>query len=265
MLESKWNEIEQKTKQKINKTNESKKLNNLNDFAIMRINLNSLVHPLDDTSDFEDFCQTKIKQLEKVKKSIDHPHNYGNNLITFGFNKVDNINTNNNIKSFLKDDNENEIYTKKNGKYSLDDLIEINKNQKKLDFKNLMDMMDYNDNNKSSIINIPNNFENRNIKNNPSDNNILNIFSSNLSKKSPTFLKSDNGRVIEKKNNLLSYTQKNTKSFHKYKNSFENNNITNRMNKNINNFGIKNKIEENYNYLYSLYPNIKRRQNNIIK
>jgi hypothetical protein len=266
-LETKWKEIEQTTKQKISKADESKKLNNLNDFSIMRIDLNSLIHPMDDSSEFEDYCQLKIKQLEKIKQSFDNSHNNNMNIITFGLNKPDNINTNNSsIKSFLKEDNENETNIKKNWKYSLNDIIEINRNKnqkKKLDFKNILDMMDNNDNN-------PNSFENRNIKGNQPDNNsIFNRFNAILSQKRPTFLKSNDDKIVEQKNNIFINTQKNKPSYHKFKYSFDSNAISTnnyRMNKNKNNnMGIKSKIEDNYNYLYSLYPNIKRKYNNKIK
>ena len=43
-LEIKWKEIEEMTQQKINKNKESRKLNKLNNFSIMRINLKSLIN-----------------------------------------------------------------------------------------------------------------------------------------------------------------------------------------------------------------------------
>ena len=276
-LESKWKEIEQITKQKIQKTNESKKLNNLNDFPIMRIDLSSLIHPIDDSSEFEDYCKLKVNQLEKIKQSFGGSHDYSMNLITFGFNKPENINTNNtSLKSFLKEDNENDIFNKKSRKSSLNDLIEINKNKnmkKQLNIKNIMDRMDNNnnDNNQNFILNSPNSIENRNIIGNQSysNNNILNRFNDILTQKKTTFLKSSNERVVEPKNDLFCISQKNKPSYNKYKNSFDNsftygtNNY--RMNNNRNNnMGIKSKIEDNYNYLYNLYPNIKRKYNNNI-
>ena len=42
-LESKWNEIEEEKEQKLNKNKKYSKYNNLEDFSIMRINLNSLI------------------------------------------------------------------------------------------------------------------------------------------------------------------------------------------------------------------------------
>ena len=249
-LELKWKEIEQKTKQKINKTHESKKLNNLNDFSIMRIDLSSLIHPIDDSSEFEDYCQLKVNQLEKIKQSFGYSQNYNMNLLTFGFNKPDNTN-NSSLKSFLKEDNENDLFIKKNEKYTLNDLIEINKNKnlkKKLDIKNLLDLMDNNDNNDNQNYS-PNSIENRNNKGNQSDNNIINKINDILSQKKFTFLKPNNERVVEPKNNFFSITQKNKPSY--LKNSFDNK------------IGINSKIKDNYNYLYSLYPNIKRKYNNI--
>ena len=255
-LESKWKEIEQKTKQKIYKTNESKKLNNLNDFSIMRIDLSSLIHPINDSSEFEDYCQLKVNQLEKIKQSFGYSQNYNMNLLTFGFNKPDNTNTNNSsLKSFLKEDNENDLFIKKKEKYSLNDLIETNKNKnlkKKLDIKNLLDLMDNNDNDNDNNQNYsPNSIENRNNKGNQLDNNnIINKINDILSQKKLTFLKPNNERVVEPKNNFFSITQKNKPSY--YKNSFDNK------------IGIKSKIKNNYNYLYSLYPNIKKKYNNNI-
>ena len=63
-LEIKWKEIEDVAQQKINKNKESIKLNFLNSFALMRINLNSLIHPTDD-SEFENYCNIKIRNLDK--------------------------------------------------------------------------------------------------------------------------------------------------------------------------------------------------------
>ena len=278
-LESKWREIEKSTQEKIKKLNEVKRLNDLNDFSIMRIDLNSLVHPIDDSSDFEDFCKYKIKQLEKMKQSIDTSPNFSKNLITFGFNKNDNTNINinsnsNDLKSLLFDkdnEEENESNFKKNGKFTLNDLIQMNKNQNsktKLDLRNLFDIIDNtNDTNKSSIINNVNNFENLdNIKNN-SGNRIVNKFNQRLNIKRPTFLNEDNEQIINRNNKGINLTQKNKNNYSKYKRSFESNSSINnnyRTNRNIinqNKSGIKSKIEENYNYLYSLYPNLRSKNN----
>ena len=278
-LESKWREIEKNTQEKIKKLNEAKRLNDLNDFSIMRIDLNSLVHPIDDSSDFEDYCKYKIKQLEKMKQSIDTSPNFSKNLITFGFNKNDNTNINinsnsNDLKSLLFDkdnEKENESNFKKNGKFTLNDLIQMNKNQNsktKLDLRNLFDIIDNtNDTNKSSIINNVNNFENLdNIKNN-SGNRIVNKFNQRLNIKRPTFLNEDNEQIINRNNKGINLTQKNKNNYSKYKRYFESNSSINnnyRTNRNIinqNKSGIKSKIEENYNYLYSLYPNLRSKNN----
>ena len=273
-LESKWREIEKSTQEKIKKLNEVKRLNDLNDFSIMRIDLNSLVHPIDDSSDFEDYCKYKIKQLEKMKQSIDTSPNFSKNLITFGFNKNDNTNINinsnsNDLKSLLFDkdnEEENESNFKKNGKFTLNDLIQMNKNQNsktKLDLRNLFDIIDNtNDTNKSSIINNVNNFENLNIIGNKSDKRISDTFTGKLNTKRNSFLKQDNDMVNDSISKYKSYTYKNNNKYSKYKGYNQNNiNMSDKYRLNGNGTGIQNKIKENYNYLYSLYPNLKRKNN----
>ena len=271
-LETKWNEIEQKAQEKINEKNESRRLSNLNDFSIMRINLNSLIHPIDDSSEFEDYCKLKIKQLEKIKQSIDKTPIINKHLITFGEEQNNDNNTNigNNFKTFLKNDNDNdsEIFIKKNGKYNLNDLYELNKNQntKKFDIKKLIDLIDTDDSNKTTIINNVNNFENINIIGNKSDKRISDKFIGKLNTKKPTFLKQDDDWINDNNNKFKSFTQKNNNSYIKYKSYLNNNNngntiISNKYRLNGNTTGIQNKIKENYNYLYSLYPNLKRNYN----
>ena len=270
-LESKWNEIEQKTQEKMNEKNESRRLSNLNDFSIMRINLNSLIHPIDDSSEFEDYCKLKIKQLEKIKQSIDKTPIITKHLITFGEEQNNDTNTNtnisNNFKTFLKNDNDNdsELFIKKNGKYSVNDLYELNKNQspKKFDMKKLIDIIDTDDSNKTTIINNVNNFENINIIGNKSDKRIFDKFTGKLNTKKPSFLKQDNDWINDNNNKFKSFTQKNNNSYIKYKNYLNNNNngssiTSNKYSINGSTTGIQNKIKENYNYLYSLYPNLKR-------
>jgi hypothetical protein len=263
-LESKWNEIEQKAQEKINEKNESRRLSNLNDFSIMRINLNSLIHPIDDSSEFEDYCKLKINQLEKIKQSIDKTTNITRHLFTFGEEQNDNININLNNKTFLKND-ENELFIKQNGKYSLNDLYEINRNQntKKTGIKRLINIIDTSsDNNKSSIINNVNNFENLNIIGNKSDKRISDTFTGKLNTKRNSFLKQDNDMVNDSISKYKSYTHKNNNKYSKYKGYNQNNiNMSDKYRLNGNVTGIQNKIKENYNYLYSLYPNLKRKNN----
>ena len=265
-LESKWNEIEKKTQEKLNKNNESRKLNDLNEFSIMRINLNSLIHPIDDSFEFENYCNQKIKQLEKMKQSINNKAIYNKNIITFGEGQNDiNKNGNNQPKSFLRiGDNEKDI--EKNGKFNLNNLFSINTNsKKKLDIKKIFDLIDNNeDNNRSSIINKVNNFDNLNIIGNISEKRMANKLVEKLDKKRPTFLKEDFNIINDKNFKYINNTQKNGNMFNKYKEYNGNNtNLSNgyTFRKNLNNqnkIGIKSKIEENYNYFYSLYPNLKR-------
>ena len=75
-LERKWKEIEDTTQEKINKNKESRKLNNLNDFAIMRINLNSLIHPIDEISEFDNYCDIKLRQLDKQLNEFEKNSKY---------------------------------------------------------------------------------------------------------------------------------------------------------------------------------------------
>ena len=270
-LESKWNEIEEEKEQKLNKNKKYSKYNNLGDFSIMRINLNSLIHPIDDFSEFEEYCKIKIKTLDKIKNKIDK-NNINSNLNNINLDKIK-------LKSFLKTDNidfidnDSHIYKKKKESVIDKDI----KPKKELNAHKLVEMRDNNINNKSSIINIANSFENFNISKNKSDNNLLMI--NNLSKKlnnqkkTQSFLKPDDDIAILDNNNGNLFTCKNESLNNKYKQYFDNNNSFNinnnfsnkyfryKKNKNNNkNFEIKNKIEENINYLYNLYPNLKMKK-----
>ena len=258
-LESKWKEIEENTREKLKATNASRKLNDLNDFSIMRINLNSLIHQNDDST-FEDYCNLKIKQLEKMKQSISRNQNYQKNLIVFGEtkNNSNNINTlDNNIKTFLKNDNDNKLNSKKNVKLTLNELIEMNKNQKskkKLVVKKIFDILESNDNKKSNTINDENKFENISLIENNSDNKIT----TKLKNKKLSFLKVDINNINDKDKDFNNYSQKSKTISRRYKNYLGNNNlITSKSNMGNK---IKNKINDNYNYLYSLYPNLKEKK-----
>jgi len=266
-LESKWNEIEEEKEQKLNKNKKFSKYNNLGDFSIMRINLNSLIHPIDDFSEFEEYCKLKIKKLDKIRNKIDK-NNINSNLYNISFDKIK-------LKSFLKTDNtdfidnDSNIYNKKKESNIDNDFNP----KKKLNVHNLVEIIDNDINNKSSIINIGNCFEKFNISKNKSDNNLLNNFASKLNKqkKTQSFLKPDYDNAICNNNGNL-YTCKNENTNSKYKHNFDNNNnnsfnINNNFSNkyfrykknrnNNNNFEIKRKIEENFNYLYNLYPDLK--------
>ena len=69
-LESKWKIIEQQIEEKLKKIKEAGRLNDLNDYSKMRINLKSLIHPADESSDFEYLCKNKIMKIRKNKKII---------------------------------------------------------------------------------------------------------------------------------------------------------------------------------------------------
>ena len=272
-LESKWNEIEEEKEQKLNKNKKYSKYNNLGDFSIMRINLNSLIHPIDDFSEFEEYCKLKIKKLDKIRNKIDK-NNINSNLSNINLDKIK-------LKSFLKtdnidiNDNDSNIFNKKK-ESAIDKEI---KPKKELNANKLFEILDNNIKNKSSIINIANSFENLNISKNKSDNNLLMINNlakklnkQNKQKKTQSFLKPDDDNTILDNNNGNLFTCKNENHNSKYKQYFDHNNsfnINNNFNKyyrykknryNNNNFEIKSKIEDNINYLYNLYPNLKMKK-----
>jgi len=273
-LESKWNEIEEEKEQKLNKNKKYSKYNNLGDFSIMRINLNSLIHPIDDFSEFEEYCKQKIKKLDKIRNKIDK-NNINSNLSNINLDKIK-------LKSFLRtdiidiNDNDLNIFNKKN-ESAIDKDI---KPKKELNANKLFEILDNNINNKSSIINIANSFENLNISKNKSDNNLLMINNlakkldkQNKQKKTKSFLKPDDDNTIFDNNNGNLFTCKNENINSKYKHYFDNNNSFNINNNfsnkyyrykknryNNNNFEIKSKIEDNINYLYNLYPNLKMKK-----
>lgn len=273
-LESKWNEIEEEKEQKLNKNKKYSKYNNLGDFSIMRINLNSLIHPIDDFSEFEEYCKLEIKKLDKIRNKIDK-NNINSNLSNINLDKIK-------LKSFLKtdnidiNDNDLNIYNKKK-ESAIDKDI---KPKKELNANKLFEILDNNINNKSSIINIANSFENLNISKNKSDNNLLMINNlakklnkQNKQKKTQSFLKPDDDNTIFDNNNGNLFTCKNENLNSKYKQYFDNknsfninNNFSNKYYRykknryNNNNFEIKTKIEDNINYLYNLYPNLKMKK-----
>ena len=267
-LETKWKEIEEITLQKINKNRESRKLNNLNNFTIMRINLNSLIHSNDDLSEFENYCNLKIRQLDKQLNTLENNSKYNSNLISFvqNNNERKNNNDNNNVKSFLKpddDDLEDNISHNNNyKKYNLDELIEINKSikpKKKIDYNKMLDITLNNKpdvyNNKSFTYNSKNKFD---FEEDSYDKKI-NRFENKLNEIKNTFLKRDKN-YITTSNNSLRTKEKNKNN--KYKLDFQKDNnyigYNTTKNKTIDNISIKNKIEDGYNYLYSLYPNLRK-------
>ena len=272
-LESKWNEIEEEKEQKLNKNKKYSKYNNLEDFSIMRINLNSLIHPIDDFSEFEEYCKLEIKKLDKIRNKIDK-NNINSNLSNINLDKIK-------LKSFLKTDgidiidNDSNIFNKKK-ESAIDKDI---KPKKELNTNKLFEILDNNIKNKSSIINIANSFENLNISKNKSDNNLLMINNlakklnkQNKQKKTQSFLKPDDDNTILDNNNGNLFTCKNEnlnsierlKYFRIY--FINNNNFSNKYYRykknryNNNNFEIKSKIEDNINYLYNIYPNLKMKK-----
>ena len=265
-LEFKWKEIENMTQEKLNKNKESRILNNLNNFSIMRINLNSLIHPIDDSLEFENYCNLKIKQLDKIIYSIDKENKYNSNLINLNSFNNDIIfrNQNNNIKSFLKPDDDNESENQLGyNKYKRNTINELinNKNKKKRAFKHSFNYT--NSNNNDDIYNNNKTFNydsNRNNFDNMDDtfDYKLDKFAKKLNEIKNTFLINDkNIKTIN--NDLLS--TKDRGKFNKYKFDYKNNDIFSGYNSSKNKT-ISHKIEDNYKYFYRLYPKLKNNKDN---
>ena len=268
-LETRWKEIEDETFEKINKNKESIKLNNLNNFTIMRINLDSLIHPIDEISEFEDYCNLKIKQLDKQLNEIEKNSKYNSDLINFStinYNKKNN-NENNNIKSFLKPEKEDldlEDQMLSNLKnYTLDEIIEFNKNKKrkkKLNFNKIF---------KDTLSNTPDSFSNKTFIYNPKNKfdynedsyeGKLNNFQIKLNQIKNTYLKKDNNYSCQENNNISNNINTNKKRnlILDYKSDFKFSGNNTTKNKTISDIKIKNKIDDSYNYLYNLFPSKKK-------
>ena len=268
-LETRWKEIEDETFEKINKNKESIKLNNLNNFTIMRINLDSLIHPIDEISEFEDYCNLKIKQLDKQLNEIEKNSKYNSDLINFStinYNKKNN-NENNNIKSFLKPEKEDldlEDQMLSNLKnYTLDEILEFNKNKKrkkKLNFNKIF---------KDTLSNTPDSFSNKTFIYNPKNKfdynedsyeGKLNNFQIKLNQIKNTYLKKDNNYSCQENNNISNNINTNKKRnlILDYKNDFKFSGNNTTKNKTISDIKIKNKIDDGYNYLYNLFPSKKK-------
>jgi len=266
-LENKWKEIDDITQQKIKKNKESRQLNNLNNFAIMRINLNSLIHPTDDISEFENYCNLKIRHLDKYLNSLEMNSNYNSNINIYVSNKFDRkINNNDsNIKSFLKpdeDESDSVFNYNKFKKYTLNELIEINnsknkKTKRKIDYNKLFEEKNSNEeiyNNKTFSYNT----KNKNDKEEAFDR-----FESKLNEIKNTFLKKDKNITITN-NNLYSTKERNKKNKYnlELQNDYNFRGYNTTKNKTIDNVGLKNKIDDSYNYLYSLYHTLRKNKEN---
>ena len=233
----------------------------------MRINLNSLIHPTDDISEFENYCNLKIRHLDKYLNSLEMNSNYNSNINIYVSNKFDRkINNNDsNIKSFLKpdDDESDSVFNyNKFKKYTLNELIEINntknkKTKRKIDYNKLFEEK----NNNEEIYNNKTFSYNTKDKNDKED--AFDRFESKLNEIKNTFLKKDKNITITN-NNLYSTKERNKK--HKFnlelQNDYNFRGYNTTKNKTIDNVGIKNKIDDNYNYLYSLYPTLRKNREN---
>lgn len=286
-LETKWNEIDKTREKKINKIYKDKNQNDLNNFSIIKINLKSLIHPIEESSDFEEYCHLKIRQLEAIKQM--HKGYLNNNPNIFTFSET----AGNNYKnSFLKTDNENFNFINSYGniaknsntnvKPTINDLLVEEKEERFTELQNVQKIFDIinsnfkNDENKEIInksFNLNTNINNSMFNQSNYMKNISKIqekFAKKIMKPRQTFLRPDDDNENSlfdnhtSINNDLSMSQKNTPTYYNYKRNYGHKNYFKNNYKNIisvdKNTGIKEKINENYNYLYELYPNLKNQK-----
>ena len=223
-LQSKWEEIEEKRTQKLSELNEFKKINIFNSYQILNIDLNSLIHPTTDDSEFEDFCVLKYKELEQMKKNFDNSDNLFDNITSkskFRRNKKKYDNIFKTADKTLTTDNKRNSNSKL--KFNMEKLLDNFEDDSDISYNNSRKRNSY-----------------RNIE-------------INREKQKNSFLNFDN-----ENDNMLIINKTYEPSYKKYKG------------KNIKSNGvdgkdrIKNKLEENINYLNSIYPNSKS-NNNFLK
>ncbi len=228
-LELKWKEIEEKQLNRkkniqFNKTDNNINSNLENKFPILKIDLKKLIHVND--NEFENFVISKINDLELLKSQKNKNHNKTKKI----GNTINIIN--NSSKTFLKERNEEII--NQNKKKTIDELINDDNQNSKV--KKTMDTIFtmINDGKELNIEEIQNN-NNNNISN--SNKNVLFI-----KDESKSFLKKEEEKKKERKKKTI------------------NNNNLNEEKKSRTKKGILNKIDENYKYLYKLYPNMKNKK-----
>ena len=245
---NKWNNIDNKLKYQ-KKLYKNKK--NINNLSIISLNLNNLIHQIDNNC--EKYFQSKINELNLLKSNSNNIKIKNNNK---SFIKEKNKKTQkyDSKKTFLKFNNESE----QNDKKSIDEILieqkeeNIKKKEKIFGIRNLIDP-DFNQNiinNKNEKINVKYLVKNKdeNIENliekltKKNDNNVKD---NNVSNKS--FLK----REEEVQNNLKQIKKNKSDLFNELKLK----EIQKQYNKKNEN-KVYNKIKDNYKYLYQLYPKL---------
>ena len=245
---NKWNNIDNKLKYQ-KKLYKNKK--NINNLSIISLNLNNLIHQIDNNC--EKYFQSKINELNLLKSNSNNIKIKNNNK---PFIKEKNKKTQNydSKKTFLKFNNESE----QNDKKSIDEILieqkeeNIKKKEKIFGIRNLIEP-DFNQNiinNKNEKINVKYLIKNKDEKienliekltkikdNNVKDNNINN----------KSFLK----REDEVQNNLKQIKKNKSDLFNELKLK----EIQKQYNKKNEN-KVYNKIKDNYKYLYQLYPKL---------
>ena len=230
-LELQWKEIEEKQLNRkkniqFNKSDININSNLENKFPILQIDLKKLIHAKD--NEFENFVISKIKDLELLKslknKNQNKTKKIGNTI---------NI-INNSSKTFLKEKKEEVI--NQNKKITIDDLI--NDDNQKTKVKQTMNTI-FTMINEGNELNIEDIQNNNNNNNNISNSNKNDLF---IKDESKSFLKKEEEKKKERKKKAI------------------NNKNNNEEKKSGKKMGILNKIDENYKYLYKLYPNMKNKK-----
>ena len=245
---NKWNNIDNKLKYQ-KKLYKNKK--NINNLSIISLNLNNLIHQIDNNC--EKYFQSKINELNLLKSNSNNIKIKNNNK---PFIKEKNKKTQkyDSKKTFLKFNNESE----QNDKKSIDEILieqkeeNIKKKEKIFGIRNLIEP-DFNQNiinNKNEKINVKYLVKNKDEKienlieklTKIKDNNVKDNNNNNKS-----FLK----REDEVQNNLKQIKKNKSDLFNELKLK----EIQKQYNKKNEN-KVYNKIKDNYKYLYQLYPKL---------
>ena len=245
---NKWNNIENKFKLQKKIYKNKKDINNL---SILSLNLNNLIHQID--NNYEKYFQSKIKELNSLKSNSNNIK-IKNNYKPFIKEKNKKTQKYDSKKTFLKFNNESE----QNEKKSIDEILieqkeeNIKKKEKIFGIRNLIDPDSYQNiiNNKSEKINVKYLLKNKDEKienllekfTKINDNNLKNNNNNNKS-----FLKKEdevqNNFKQIKKNKSDLFNELKLKEFQKQYNKKNENKVYN-------------KIKDNYKYLYQLYPKL---------
>ena len=245
---NKWNNIDNKLKYQ-KKLYKNKK--NINNLSIISLNLNNLIHQIDNNC--EKYFQSKINELNLLKSNSNNIKIKNNNK---PFIKEKNKKTQkyDPKKTFLKFNNESE----QNDKKSIDEILieqkeeNIKKKEKIFGIRNLIEP-DFNQNiinNKNEKINVKYLVKNK-------DENIENLIEK-LTKKNDNNIKDNN---VSNKSFLKreEEVQNNLKQIKKNKSDLFNELKLKKIQKQYNQKNenkVYNKIKDNYKYLYQLYPKL---------